>query len=540
VLRPWGLAPRAHPPRERTVSPTQGPCLSRRTHELLRPTPFVVVLAVVLLGLPTIGTSPAEALPPGCADGLPAADYVDRDEVSAVHLDAVDCVTELGIAQGLGNDQGEVYLPHADIRRDQMATFIVGLLAEAGVELPAAGVPPFDDVSPDDVHADAIAKLAAADLVSGVGNDRYEPAAPVRRDQMASFLVPALAHQAGVEVDDLRGGDLPFTDVTDGNVHRATIAGAYEVGITSGTSAETYSPASPVSREAMASFVTSTLEAMHERVTVADRDGGALSHTVYTFPSESGRCFQVTAGTAWASTCEPASDERLQLRPVAVDDAFTVVAGLVTSNVSRVSIEYGEGASTDVDLVSTGSDGLRAWASPILAADIDAVVAYDGAAEVARTLPYQDITDAVPADVDRDVGDGVGDPVVLTDVDVASHGTYDRAVFEVSGGGAAGWAAEYVDQAIRQGSGASVEVAGDATLRLDLNNMAYPTGSDLGTYDPGTRLAGAGAITEVYVGTTFEGITRVFLGLPAETPFRVFGLEDPSRVVVDVVHEDVG
>ncbi len=500
----------------------------------------MVVVAVVLLGLPTIGAVPAEALPPGCVEGLPAADYVDRDDVSAVHLDAVDCVTELGIAQGLGNDQGEVYLPHADVRRDQMATFIVGLLTEAGVALPVADDPPFEDVSPDDVHAEAIAKLADAGLVSGVGDGRYEPAAPVRRDQMASFLVPALAYQAGVEVEDLQGGAHPFTDVSEGNVHRATIAGAFRVGITSGTTSDTYSPAAPVSREAMASFVVRSLQAMHERVTVADRDGGALSHTVYTFPSESGRCFQVTAGTAWESSCEPASDQRLQLRPVRIDDAFTVVAGLATSKVSRVAIEYGDGASIDVGLTPTASDGLWAWASPILAADIEAVVAYDGDAEVARTLPYQDITDAVPADVDRDEGAGFGDPAVLTDVDVAAHGTYDRAVFEVSGGGAAGWFAEYVDQAIRQGSGADVEVAGEATLRLDLTNMAYPTGSELETYEPGARVAGAGAITEVYVGTTFEGITRVFLGLPAETPFRAFGLEGPSRVVIDVFREDVG
>jgi hypothetical protein len=465
---PWG----EHLARARRASapsdPTKDLWLRLRTYELLRPTTVVAAAAVVLLllGLPTIGAAPAEALPQGCAEELPAADYTDRDEISAAHLDAVDCVTQLGIAQGLGSDVGEVYLPHAEVRRDQMATFIVGLLTEAGVALPVAEDPPFEDVSSDDVHAESIAKLAAAGIVSGVGDDRYEPAAQVRRDQMASFLIPSLAYQAAVEVGDLQGGDLPFSDVAEGNVHRASIAGAFNVGITSGTSTDTYSPASSVSREAMASFVVRTLEAMNERVTVADRDGGALPHTVYTLPRESGRCFQVTAGTAWQSVCEPASDERLQLRPVRIDGDFTVVAGLVTAEVSRVAIEYDDGASIDVDLTPTGSDGLQAWASPILAADID----------------------------------------------VASHGTYDRAVFEV---------------------------AGDATIRLDLTNMAYPIETDLETYEPGTRLAGADAITEIYVGTTFEGITRLFLGLPAETPFRAFGLEDPSRVVVDVFHETV-
>ncbi|MEX2551302.1 MAG: S-layer homology domain-containing protein [Nitriliruptoraceae bacterium] len=513
--------------------------MSHGTSDLLRPAAIVTAAAAVLFGLPTIGAAPAEALPEGCAEELPSADYADRDDISAAHLEAVDCVTQLGIAQGLGSDEGEVYLPHADVRRDQMATFIVGLLAEADVALPVAEDPPFEDVSRDDVHAEAIAKLASAGIVSGVGDDRYAPAAPVRRDQMASFLVPALAYEAGVEDDDLQGGDIPLTDVQEGNVHRATIAGAFNVGITSGTSSERYSPASSVSREAMASFVVRSLEAMQQRVTVADRDGGGLPHTVFTFPSESGRCFQATAGDAWRSECEPATDERLQLRPVAIDDDYTVLAGLVTAEVSRVAIEYGDGASIDVDLTATGSDGLQAWASPILAADIDAVVAYDDGSEVARTMPYDDIVGNVPADVDQDRGDGIGEPVTLTDIEVAHHETFDRAVFEVSGGGTAGWIAEYVDEAVRQGSGESVEIAGEAILRLDLTNMAYPTETDLETYEPGTRIDGVDGITEVYVGTTFEGFTRLFLGLPAETPFRTFGLEDPGRVVVDVFHEDV-
>jgi hypothetical protein len=99
-----------------------------------------------------------------------------------------------------------------------------------------------------------------------------------------------------------------------------------------------------------------------------------------------------------------------------------------------------------------------------------------------------------PVDTSLDEGDARGDPVVLTDVDLGRHGTYDRVVVEVADGGHAGWEAEYVDQATAQGSGQTIAIAGDAILRLTLTNMNYPTGSTLEQIEPGTRYDGVGDI----------------------------------------------
>jgi hypothetical protein len=38
--------------------------------------------------------------------------------------------------------------------------------------------------------------------------------------------------------------------------------------------------------------------------------------------------------------------------------------------------------------------------------------------------------------------------------------------------------------------------------------------------------------------TTFEGTSVAFVGTTEETPFRVYLLEDPTRVVLDVVHPE--
>ena len=53
---------------------------------------------------------------------------------------------------------------------------------------------------------------------------------------------------------------LPFTDVLSSNVFFCVIAEAYFSGLTNGTSATTYSPSDPVTREQMAAFTTRTLD----------------------------------------------------------------------------------------------------------------------------------------------------------------------------------------------------------------------------------------------------------------------------------------
>lgn len=471
-----------------------------------------------------------------CGPNPPASDYLDRDEIASYHLDAVDCLTLLDIARGYGSDQGNQYFPEQSVRRDEMASFVARTLAAADVDLPAASGDPFTDVDDANPHAEAIRQLAEADVVRGVGDGRYAPDAAVPRDQMATFLVRAAALQAGVEHEDLQGGSTPFADVGGGNVHRPSIQGAYELGITNGTGANQYSPDADVSRQQMASFLARALDAMTTRVTVADRDAGALAHTVYTFVTEGGRCFEVKAGSAWVTECDPATNETLQLRRVTVSEGFSVLVGLAAPPVTRVVVEPESGDPIEVELTQV-EGGYSAFSSPRLVGDVDAVVAYDSSGEVAREtvgdagLPF-------PANTLPDTGEGVGPQVVLSDVRVGDHESYERAVFEVGGGGTAGWNARYVDQAVEQGSGRVVDVEGNAILEVSLTNMAYPTDSDVPFFEPQV-LDGFDTVTEVHVGSTFEGITQVFVGVTDRQPFRVFGLEDPSRVVLDVVDTSV-
>ena len=141
-----------------------------------------------------------------------------------------------------------------------------------------------------------------------------------------------------------------------------------------------------------------------------------------------------------------------------------------------------------------------------------------------------------PADTDADVADPV-DPVGLTvtTVRAAEHDGYDRVVFELAGTGTPGWSVEYVDSPSAQGSGEPVDVPGSATLQVTLQGTTYP-------YESGATELGRGAVTVpgldavqgVFYDATFEGTSVAWIGTAGRTPFRVYSLTGPSRVVVEV------
>ncbi len=148
-----------------------------------------------------------------------------------------------------------------------------------------------------------------------------------------------------------------------------------------------------------------------------------------------------------------------------------------------------------------------------------------------------------PADTTPDTAEPTDEGetfISVTDVRAAAHDGYDRVVFDLDGKGSGkpGWRVEYVDQATDDGSGHSVEVDGDAILRVSLSGTATPMDSGVDEFT-GDRIepAGTEAIDEIVYRYWFEGYTTAFIGVDeAERPFRVFLLENPTRVVVDIQH----
>lgn len=133
---------------------------------------------------------------------------------------------------------------------------------------------------------------------------------------------------------------------------------------------------------------------------------------------------------------------------------------------------------------------------------------------------------------------GGGDLFAPT-VRAGAHEGFDRVVVDLTGseGEGLGWRAAYTDDPRLDGSGMPADVAGDSVLQLTLAGMGYPEpGSDIyaeGTLGLDTHTLGA--VVEVQRTTPFEGMLQVFVGMQSEPrPYRVFLLQDPMRLVIDV------
>jgi hypothetical protein len=142
------------------------------------------------------------------------------------------------------------------------------------------------------------------------------------------------------------------------------------------------------------------------------------------------------------------------------------------------------------------------------------------------------------ADTEADTEEASADAsVTVSAIRIGGHDGFDRVVFEVGGTGTPGWDVRYVEAASSQGSGDPVDVAGDAVLQVTLTGAGYPYDTGVEEY-AGGPLTGSdtSVVTEVVWDATFEGTSSAFVGTAAQTPFRVYALTNPARVVVEVAH----
>ncbi|PZR52283.1 hypothetical protein DNL40_12700 [Xylanimonas oleitrophica] len=139
-------------------------------------------------------------------------------------------------------------------------------------------------------------------------------------------------------------------------------------------------------------------------------------------------------------------------------------------------------------------------------------------------------SDAASADPSSDA------MLTVTNVRVAEHDGFDRVVFDLDGTGTPGWEVEYVDQATDGASGQTVDVNGDGVLQVRISGTGMPTDTGVEEYSGDTVRFDGDAVEEVVYRFVYEGYTTAFIGVDESDPkpFRVFTLENPTRVVVDV------
>jgi len=126
-----------------------------------------------------------------------------------------------------------------------------------------------EDVIPDANFADVPGRhenssdincIAYYGITKGTSATTYSPEAPVIREHMALFLI-RLANLVDIYVPP--PGDTPFTDIASlSQESRDNISQIYQLGITVGTSATTYTPGRNVSRGEMALFLQRLMDQM--------------------------------------------------------------------------------------------------------------------------------------------------------------------------------------------------------------------------------------------------------------------------------------
>jgi len=197
----------------------------------------------------------------------------------------------------------------------------------------------------------------------------------------------------------------------------------------------------------------------------------------------------------------------------------------------------------------------------LLACAVAAVAtACGGGEETADTRTPGGTATAPAADAPEPVGDWSWETVAsddfpredgfayLVDVRASTHDAsagspaFDRVVLELEGDPGPSWRVAPEDPPIVEDpSGRTVEVAGDAFVRVTLHPASGrdATGDEAVLRYEGPDRIGVGGrvVTELVQVTDHHGALAWVIGLARQAPFAVALLDDPPRLVVDVVEE---
>lgn len=205
-------------------------------------------------------------LPAGAIDGQP--DYLaflqacpgGQTNTSVPH--ATGCLESMFITSG---SAVAAFTEGVPVRRWAMAHALVHAAWVAGARLPEPKDQGFQDIDRLATGTQRkINQLAELGITRGKTADAFDPGGVVTRQQMAVFFTRLLALAAtgpgGRSVSDVIPDDTLFTDIGGLSTQaQQAIRVIYELGVTTGTTATTFSPADPVTGGQMALFLTRLL-----------------------------------------------------------------------------------------------------------------------------------------------------------------------------------------------------------------------------------------------------------------------------------------
>ena len=163
------------------------------------------------------------------------------------YYDAVSYVYEHGLMTGTS---GTAFAPDANLTRAMMATVLWAMEGSPVVNYAMT----YTDVSGGAWYAEAVRWATSEGVVSGVGDNRFDPDAPITREQMAVMLY-AYARTQGYGVSG-RADLSRYTDAAAiGSWAETALEWAVAEGLISGTSDTTLSPQGQATRAQVATIL---------------------------------------------------------------------------------------------------------------------------------------------------------------------------------------------------------------------------------------------------------------------------------------------
>ncbi len=215
----------------------------------------VLAAGALVASLLAVGASPAVALDEDSKPNKPAATsacvgdatddqmFSDVSEGHAFRGD-INCLAYYGVTIGYGDG---TFRPNADVSNEEMVLFMERAAAAAGADAEAV-VGDFADTGSDPVNRGDMALLISRLLVAAT---TAESAVNVKNNADGTFAVDGVAAKDWDFFADSRR--------SQNRVHDSAASALYELGVAKGTGMGYFSPASTVTRGAMAAFITRAL-----------------------------------------------------------------------------------------------------------------------------------------------------------------------------------------------------------------------------------------------------------------------------------------
>ena len=180
-----------------------------------------------------------------CPGGLACAGghFTDMPAVDNWAHNGIEFAIENGITTGTS---ATTFSPNADCTRGQVVAF---LWRAAGCPEPISTECPFTDVVPGSFYYKATLWAVENGITSGTGNGKFSPNAICTRGQVVAFLWRAAGKPEPTNTECV------FTDAAPGYFYYTPMLWAVENGITTGTSATTFSPDANCSRSQVVTFL---------------------------------------------------------------------------------------------------------------------------------------------------------------------------------------------------------------------------------------------------------------------------------------------